>query len=252
LTTAYTVSRHPRHSHREKTNRNPDRLFQHYWPLAHKLLSKPLYLLAKPRETPLADNFVLDTCATTDTAPFTLLNRLQSTTFSQLDDIDIAAECLDHMVAGIDTTGDALCFLMWELSQPRSMGFQRRLQQELVTTTTTTTGSDSKNPGAGLMDAKQFPFLDAVVMEGLRCFPAIPMSLPRCVPAGGRSIDGYFLPAGTTVCCQAYSVQKLDTGVFPDPERFDPDRWLDSKGDVERKRLFFAFANGGRGCVGKQ
>ncbi|KAK3302198.1 cytochrome P450 [Chaetomium strumarium] len=212
------------------------RLFQYYWPAAHKILGNILYLFAKPRETPLADDFVLDTCARTGTAPFTLLNRLQTPTFN-LDNLDIAAECLDHMAAGIDTTGDALCFLMWELSQPSSIHCQKRLQDELLA-----------NPGTGF---DKLPYLDAVVMEGLRCFPAIPMSLPRYVPAGGRTIDGFFLPEGTTVSCQAYSVHRIDRTVFPDPDTFRPERWLEPKGDAERKRLFFAFANGGRGCVGK-
>lgn len=180
---------------------------------------------------------MLDTCALTDTAPFTLLNRLQGPNY-HLDALDIAAECLDHMAAGIDTTGDALCFLMWELSQPASMPYQRALQRELLA-----------HPGASF---DRLPYLDAVVLEGLRCFPAIPMSLPRYVPGGGRTIDGFFLPQGTTVSCQAYSVQRMDGEVFPEPDAFRPERWLEPKGDAERKRLFFAFANGGRGCVGKQ
>ncbi len=143
------------------------------------------------------------------------------------------------MAAGIDTTGDALCFLMWELSQPRSLSYQRTLQAELRA---------NNNPA----DFDKLAYLDAVVTEGLRCFPAIPMSLPRRVPAGGRTIDGFFVPEGTTVSCQAYSVQRVDGDVFPEPEVFRPERWLEAKGEGERRRLFFAFANGGRGCVGKQ
>lgn len=169
--------------------------------------------------------------------PFTLLSRLHDKTWD-LENLAIAAECLDHMAAGIDTTGDALCFLMWELSQPRSLHFQERLQAEL-----------RENPDLGF---DKLSFLDAVVMEGLRCFPAIPMSLPRYVPSGGRSIDGYYVPEHTIVSCQAHSVHRIDESVFPDPDRFDPERWLPREGDAERKRLFFAFANGGRGCVGKQ
>lgn len=142
------------------------------------------------------------------------------------------------MAAGIDTTGDALCFLMWELSQPRSLPFQQRLQQELLA------GPD--------VSFEKLPFLDAVVMEGLRCFPAIPMSLPRYVPAGGREIDGFFVPEQTIVSCQAYSVHRIDTQTFPEPDVFNPDRWMDKEGDAQRRRMMFAFANGGRGCVGKQ
>jgi cytochrome P450 len=78
------------------------------------------------------------------------------------------------------------------------------------------------------------------------------MSLPRYVPRGGREIDGFFVPEGTIVSSQAYSVHRVDRTAFPDPDIFRPERWLDLKGDAERRRLFFAFANGGRGCVGKQ
>ncbi len=105
------------------------------------------------------------------------------------------------------------------------------------------------NPGVSF---DKLPFLDAVVMEGLRCTPPIPMSLPRYVPRGGREIDGFFLPEGAIVSCQAYSVHRIDETVFPNPDAFNPERWLSSEGGAERKRLFFAFANGGRGCIGKQ
>ncbi len=215
----------------------PDRLVSYYSPTLHKIIGKVLYLLARPRETPLADNFVLQSSARPAAASFTLLNRLQDKT-SRLEHLDIAAECLDHMAAGIDTTGDGLCFLMWELSQPSSGRFQQRLRDELLA-----------NPDASF---DKLPFLDAVVMEGLRCCPPIPMSLPRYVPRGGRAIDGYRLPGGTIVSCQAYSVHRLDQAVFPEPDVFNPERWLEPDGEAERKRLFFAFANGGRGCVGKQ
>ncbi|KAH9243641.1 hypothetical protein K456DRAFT_1717167 [Colletotrichum gloeosporioides 23] len=213
-----------------------NRLIQHYSPALHKALSGVLYAFAKPRETPLADNFVMESSRQPDPAPFTLLSRLHEKS-SDLDQTDKAGENLDHMAAGIDTTGDGLCFLMWELSQPRSMQFQEKLQREL-----------RENPGVSF---DKLPFLDAVVQEGLRVFPAIPMSLPRYVPQGGRTIDGHFIPEKTIVSCQAYSVHRINTDVFPRPELFDPGRWMGPTGDAERKRLMFAFANGGRGCVGK-
>ena len=191
----------------------------------------------KPRAVPLADNYVLQTTKRTDVASFTLMSRLEEKS-GDLDNIDMAAECLDHMVAGIDTTGDTLCFLMWELSQPRSLHLQRRLTEELL-----------QNSDAGI---DQLPFLDAVLNEGLRCYPAIPMSLPRLVPAGGRTIDGYHIPQNTVVSCQSYSVHKTNTDVYPEPERFHPDRWLEAQGDADRRRLMFSFSNGGRGCVGRQ
>lgn len=216
-----------------------NRLVRYYSPAAHRIMGNVLRVFgATPRETPLADKFVLDNSVRGhDARSFTLLSRLSDKSWD-LESLSIAAECLDHMAAGIDTTGDALCFLMWELSQPRSRRFQERLQGELR--------------GAGAAEGwDKLPYLDAVVMEGLRCFPAIPMSLPRYVPKGGRTIDGHFIPERTIVSSQAYSVHRIDETVFAAPGLFDPGRWLVREGDAERRRSFFAFANGGRGCVGK-
>ncbi|KAI0115977.1 cytochrome P450 3A13 [Nemania sp. FL0031] len=213
-----------------------NRLVEYYNPSLHRIIGQALSLFARPRQTPLADDLVLSATKQTNPAQFTLLSRMQDKLYN-MDQIDMAAECMDHMAAGIDTTGDGLCFLMWEISQPRSLHVQRRLQEELMA-----------NPDVPF---DKLPYLDAVVLEGLRCFPAIPMSLPRYVPQGGRTIDGFFIPEHTIVSSQAYSAHRIDRTVFPQPDLFDPERWLEEKGALERKRLFFAFAAGGRGCVGK-
>lgn len=214
------------------------RLLILYAPTLYKVSSIVLDRIFEPRATPLADDFVVQRSKSNDPEEFTLLHRLQGKLGDHLTVDDVAAECLDHMVAGIDTTGDVLCFLMWELSQPRSVQFQDELRRELL-----------ESPG---LTFDKLPFLDAIVQEGLRCFPAIPMSLPRVVPKGGTVIDGAFIPENTVVGCQAFSVQRYNAGVFPDPDRFDPYRWTKSEGDAERKRHMFAFSHGGRGCIGKQ
>ncbi len=145
---------------------------------------------------------------------------------------------MDHLAAGIDTTGDALCLLMYQLSLPESFEVQDRLIQEMV---------QAQDKALDCL-----PYLDAVIKEGLRCFPPIPMSQPRYVPKGGRKIDGYFIPSKTIVSCQAWSVHQLNEEVFNDSEKFDPERWLDCDKVVEMNRLFFAFGAGGRGCTGRQ
>jgi len=101
------------------------------------------------------------------------------------------------------------------------------------------------------MPIDDLPYLDAVVKEGLRCFGPLPMGQPRRVPPGGSMIDGFFMPQDTIVSCQSYTLHRLDTKVFPDPEEFIPERWLESEGTLERNQLFFAFGTGGRGCIGK-
>jgi cytochrome P450 len=201
MTVFKVSSRMPRIA-RWSSQENLDRLVQYYSPILHRLGSSILTSFAKPRLIPLADNFVIENAKENGAADFTVLNRLKEKD-SVLDTIDMAAECLDHMAAGIDTTGDVLCFLMWELSQPRSTKYQRLLREEF-----------RSKPDAHF---DELPMLDAVLNEGLRCFPAIPMSLPRYVPHGGRVIDGFSLPEKSVVSCQALSVH--ESTIMSSPSR---------------------------------
>ncbi|KAL1890440.1 hypothetical protein Sste5346_008268 [Sporothrix stenoceras] len=171
-------------------------------------------------------------------ANFTLLARMQDPAL-KLTRMQMAAECMDHMAAGIETTGDVLCWLMWQLSLPECQAMQERLYHEL------------KDSSPASYDS--LPYLQAVLKEGLRMFPSIPMSLPRYVPAGGREVDGTWLPEGTIVSCQPYTMHRFDETVFPQPDTFNPDRWLGTTAEVdaEMNRRFFAFSNGGRGCLGR-
>ncbi|KAI9368731.1 cytochrome P450 [Aspergillus egyptiacus] len=190
-----------------------------------------------PRPAPKTNNYVLRMAAQQVSMQHSLVAKLTRKD-SPLNHIQIAAECKDHMAAGIDTTGDGLCFIMYELSRPHNHHFQSRLYEEL-----------SSAPSDTPLD--HLPYLDAIIKEGLRYAPPIPMSFPRYVPQGGRTIDGYFVPEKTIVSCQPYTVHRLDESVFPEPDRFNPDRWMEEEGAAERNRLFFAFSTGGRGCIGR-
>ncbi|KAF5025071.1 hypothetical protein F66182_2840 [Fusarium sp. NRRL 66182] len=211
------------------------RLLNYYNPTLGSLAGK-MGLFGKSRGIPRSQELVLNGVKRGGVADFTLVSRMQDEKFG-MGPIDIASECMDHMLAGIETTGDALCFLMWQISQPGYEFIQERLREELA--------KCKEAP------SDQLEYLEAVVKEGLRVFPSIPMSLPRCVPEDGAYVDGYWLPGGTVVSCQPYSMHRMDEDVFPSPDEFRPERWLEEKGSAERNRLFFAFSNGGRACIGR-
>lgn len=148
------------------------------------------------------------------------------------------AECLDHIGAGIETTGDTLCWLMWELSQPKHREKVTRLHDELI----------NASPEKGL---DTLPYLGAIVQEALRLWAPGFLPLPRYVPEKGAHIDGYYLPENTIVGSMSYSMHRLDQSIFPDADEFVPERWLNSD-NHERQRFFFAFGLGPRTCIGKQ
>ncbi|EMD39593.1 hypothetical protein CERSUDRAFT_80974 [Gelatoporia subvermispora B] len=153
------------------------------------------------------------------------------------DDLYIASECMDHLLAGTDTAGDTLCMLMYHLSLPSSYPTQQKLHEELI------------NSPIDTFD--DLPYLDAVLKEALRCWNPAPMSLPRRVPSDGRTIAGVFIPGDTIVSCQSYTLHRLDTEVFPNPDEFIPERWLHDDDHTARNQLMFAFGAGGRMCIGK-
>ncbi|KAJ6787095.1 hypothetical protein PWT90_10883 [Aphanocladium album] len=180
--------------------------------------------------------YVLRACEQPDSSKHSLAYSLMNGNAS-LCQLEIAAECMNHLAAGIDTTGDALCFLIHQLSLPEGRAIQDKLIAEVASHT-----NEAVN---------DLPYLEAVIKEGLRCFPPIPMSQPRYVPSTGRIIDEYFIPGRTIVSCQAWSLHQLNPAVFDRAEQFIPERWLDSKANPMMNRLFFSFGAGGRSCTGR-
>jgi cytochrome P450 len=164
-----------------------------------------------------------------------------------LDDLEVASECSDHFLAGIDTTSDTLMFLIWALSLPSNHKYQSRLIEE-VSNIPSTSLNKFGNPTVEAGD--KLPYLDAVVKETLRLYAPIPESEPR-EPPEDTVIDGYAIPARTIVSLQPYALHRNEE-VFPEPLKFNPDRWIDCSDQqlTEMKRWWWAFSSGGRMCIG--
>ncbi|XP_035664823.1 cytochrome P450 2D6-like [Branchiostoma floridae] len=65
-------------------------------------------------------------------------------------------------------------------------------------------------------------------------------------------VQGYDIPKGTQVLVNLHSLH-MDPVYWPDPDRFDPERFLDAEGNVVNKpQSFMPFAGGRRVCPGEQ
>lgn len=166
----------------------------------------------------------------------------------RLDDLDVAAECSDHLLAGIDTTSDTLMFLLGALSRPEN----RKYQEKLVEEACSMTGAGLNALGNPTVEAAdKLPYLDAVIKEALRLYAPLPASEPRSPPRD-TIIDGDHLAAGCIVSMAPYSLHR-NPDIFPDPLRWNPERWLtdDTAHLTEMKRRWWAFSSGGRMCIGQ-
>ena len=163
---------------------------------------------------------------------------------ARLSDKAAYLELANFIFAGTDTTSTTLVYLFWELA--RHPEWQQRLKQELDTHLK---GDNLEIPK--LIEVQDLPILEAVTNEALRLHPAAPASLVRVVPRGGRTLNGHFMPENTVVSMQCYTTQR-DPHVFPSPDDFKPERWLDEHNVTDDMReLFMPFSRGTRACLGK-
>jgi cytochrome P450 len=139
-------------------------------------------------------------------------------------------------------------FLIWSLSRPQNIEFQKRLIEEVKNIPDEDLNTDGI-PRTDICD--KLPYVDAVIKETLRLYAPLPGSEPRTLPTA-TEIDGYCIPPGTTVSIAPYTLHR-NPDVFADPLKFNPNRWLDSSANFTKmKQWFWAFSSGGRMCIGTQ
>ncbi|KAL2830894.1 cytochrome P450 [Aspergillus cavernicola] len=160
-----------------------------------------------------------------------------------LSDAEIRNDAQSFIVAGSDTTSNTLTYLVWAVL--RDSEIQQKLGAELMGFSeklTTEEGDDMSDT-----HLRDLPYMNQVINEALRLYPAVPSGLPRVVPKSGSTLAGHWLPGGAIVSTQLYSLHR-DPEVFEDPERFNPSRW-ESPTKV-MKDAFMPFGAGSRNCVG--
>ncbi|KAK1982731.1 cytochrome P450 3A17 [Colletotrichum cereale] len=158
---------------------------------------------------------------------------------SSLTDHVVRIEGAGMMVAGTDTTAAVLTYLIWSVLQQK--GLQNRLEEEIAQL-----GDDFDD-----RRLETCSLLRAVIKETLRMYPAVPSSLPRTVPEGGATICSYFIPAKTIVCSPAYTLQRR-SDIFPEPHKFDADRYLDPQSvSLKQRQACIPLGSGARVCIGQ-
>jgi cytochrome P450 len=134
-----------------------------------------------------------------------------------MSDEELRDELRTLLAAGHETTATALTWAVrWTLETP---GLARRARSEPA-------------------------LIDAIAREAMRLNPVIPI-VGRILDRPQR-VAGYDLPAGTPVVCSIYLAHRRPE-VYPNPTRFDPDRFLGKKLSPSE---FFPFGGGVRRCIG--
>lgn len=147
-------------------------------------------------------------------------------------------------LAGSDTTASAIrATMLYIITNPPILS---KIIDELKSSTISNPIKDS--------EARQLPYLQAVIKEGLRIHPPVTGLMLKDVPPQGDTINGYHIPSGTKIGYCAFGLF-LDPKVWgTDSEIFRPDRWLeDTEDEIRRKEanLELVFGYGRWQCLGK-
>jgi cytochrome P450 len=97
-------------------------------------------------------------------------------------------------------------------------------------------------------DVSRLRYTENVMAESLRLYP--PAWAMGRYARNDFALGEYFLPARTTVLISQY-VAHRDPRYFPDPLRFDPDRFLPEAKARRAKFTYFPFGAGARQCIGE-
>ncbi|XP_021720181.1 (+)-menthofuran synthase-like [Chenopodium quinoa] len=157
-----------------------------------------------------------------------------------LDKDSIKGIILDMFVAGSTTTYATLEWVMSELL--RNPTIMESLQKEVREIT-----RDKANITEN--DLEKMEYLKAVIKETFRLHPPVPLLLPR-ISSQETQLHGYDIPAKTQVIINAWTIHR-DPSFWKEPERFNPERFLNSSIDFKGQHFnLIPFGSGRRGCPG--
>jgi cytochrome P450 len=151
-----------------------------------------------------------------------------------LEDREVRDALITILIAGHETTALALSWALSEIAQRPEV--VERLGDEL-----------SRITRGGPPEAEHLPgleYLEGAIRESLRLRPVAPFVVRKTVQP--FAVDGREYPAGIVLCPCSYLVHRREE-LYPEPDRFRPERFLERKFGPHE---WFPFGGGNRVCLG--
>jgi cytochrome P450 len=156
---------------------------------------------------------------------------------ARMSDGQLRDEAMTLFLAGHETTALALAHTLYLLGTHPEVAERLRAELDAVL--------GDRLPTAD--DARALPVTERVLKESLRLYP--PAWTTGREAAEEVEVGGYRIPKGAQILASPWVVQR-DARWFPDPERFDPDRWEGARGKETPRFAYFPFGGGPRVCIG--
>jgi cytochrome P450 len=156
----------------------------------------------------------------------------------QMNDEQVRDEVMTLFLAGHETTANLMTWTWYLLSQHADV--EARLHEELDAVL------EGRQPT--VEDVPRLRYTEMVVAESMRLYP--PAWAIGRLALKDHEVGGYTIPAKALVLLSPY-VTHRDERYFPDPTRFDPERWTPEARESRPQFAYFPFGGGTRRCIGE-
>ncbi len=204
------------------SNRQADR--------ARQLLDTVIYRIIRERRASAVDQG--------DLLSMLLTARDEQGDSRGMSDQQLRDEVLTMLLAGHETTATLLTWTWYLLSQHPTV--ETQLHAELDTVLSGRLPTVEHLP--------QLRYTRMVLAEAMRLYPPAWVIGRRTIDA--YEVGGYVLPPNTNVIMSPYVIHH-DARFYPDPERFDPQRWTPGAEAARPPFTYFPFGAGARQCIGE-
>ncbi|KAG5669761.1 hypothetical protein PVAND_000055 [Polypedilum vanderplanki] len=154
---------------------------------------------------------------------------------------EIAAQCFIFFVAGFETSSTTGTLVLYNLVKYPEV--QEKLRDEIRTILAR---HDNKITYEAMQEMK---YLQMVVDESLRIYPPIFQVLRQAARDYKIEKDNFVIPKGSLVGVPVYAIHH-DPEYYPEPHKFDPERFNDENKANRHPMAFLPFGQGPRNCIG--
>ncbi|KAL1506267.1 hypothetical protein ABEB36_005661 [Hypothenemus hampei] len=153
----------------------------------------------------------------------------------------IREEVDTFMFEGHDTTAAALVFLIHSLAIYPDI--QEEVRKEILTIL-----GPTETPTFETLH--ELPYTERVIKESLRLYPSVPF-ISRISSEEFITYSGYKIPKDTVLHMHIFDLHR-NPDIYPDPEKFDPDRFLPENCNNRHPFAYLPFSAGPRNCIGQK
>ncbi|XP_031353129.1 probable cytochrome P450 6a13 isoform X2 [Photinus pyralis] len=154
---------------------------------------------------------------------------------------EIAAQALLFFLAGFETSSTTMTFCLYELAT--NVDLQEKVREEINRVL-------NQHGGKITYDAiMEMKYMTQVIEETLRKYPPGTLNTRVCVSDYVEPVSGVTIEKGTKVLIPVWGLH-MDPEYFPDPERFDPERFSEDNKHNVAPFTYMPFGEGPRICIG--